>query len=206
MPYTLTRSTLLRLALASPLALLARPARAIPDTAAATRFIQQAGQELAADLNAPGSVATRRPQIVAFINQVVDVTAIGRFCLGRYLRSATPQQLQEYLQLFQVTLTNAILARLGNYEGGVRIQVGRAEPYGDGIHVPTQVLRASGPAYNVVWVVDNPNGPPQIVDLMAEGVSLRQTQRSDYESFLGRNSGNVGALIQALQNQAARGA
>ncbi len=203
----LTRATLLRLALASPVALLARAANAIPDTATATRFIQQAGQELAANLNAPGSIAVRRPQIIAFINRVVDVPDVGRFCLGRYWRAATPQQQQQYLQLFQTTLTNAILARLGNYEGGgVRIQVGRAEPYGDGVHVPTQVLRNRGPAYNVVWVVDNAHGAPQIVDLMAEGVSLRQTQRSDYDSYLSRNGGNLNALLAALQSQAARGA
>ena len=49
------------------------------------------------------------------------------------------------------------------------------------------------------------SGGPKIIDVIAEGMSMRLTQRSDYASFLTRNNGNVGALILALQRQAASG-
>jgi phospholipid transport system substrate-binding protein len=42
----------------------------------------------------------------------------------------------------------------------------------------------------------------KIIDVIAEGTSLRLTQRSDYSSFLARNSNNVQALIDAMRQQA----
>jgi phospholipid transport system substrate-binding protein len=37
--------------------------------------------------------------------------------------------------------------------------------------------------------------------VVAEGTSLRLTQRSDYTSFLSQHNGDVGALIAALKRQ-----
>lgn len=201
--FAVTRSFFLRLFAAAPL-MLALSARAAPSPQAAASFIQQAGSELAADLNAPGTVAAKRPQLVAFMERVVDVDEVGRFVLGRYWRTATPQQQQEYLQLFRTVLTNAVVLRLGDYQGGVTLSVVRSEPAGDGVHVATQIARPGNATYNVTWVVGGTDGQPRIVDVIAEGVSLRQTQRSDYASYLQQHGGNVGALIQALQAQVER--
>jgi phospholipid transport system substrate-binding protein len=54
---------------------------------------------------------------------------------------------------------------------------------------------------NVQWVVSMASGRPQIVDVIAEGTSLRVTQRSDYASYLARNGNNVDALLTAMQRQ-----
>lgn len=169
----MTRSFLLRLLAATPL-LLALPARAAPSAEAAARFIQQAGSELAAQLNAPGTVAAKRPALVAFMGRVLDMNGVGRFVLGRYWRAATPQQQEEYQRVFRVALTNAIVIRLGDYaSGGVRLQVVRAEPAADGVHVATRITKPGSPPYNVTWVVDGTDDQPRIVDVVAEGVSLR---------------------------------
>ncbi len=200
----MTRSVLLRL-LAVALLLPVLPARAAPSAQDAASFIQQAGNELATDLNAPGTIAAKRPALIALMGRLVDIDEVGRFVLGRYWRTATPQQQEDYLRVFRVALTNAVVIRLGDYgSGGAGLEVVRAEPAPDGVHVATRVTKPGSPPYNVTWVVDDVGGQPRIVDVIAEGVSLRQTQRSDYASFLQRNGGNVGALIQALQAQAAR--
>lgn len=200
-----------RALLAAALVLLAPaaslPARAAPPPQVASAFIQQAGGELAAELNAPGTVATKRPQLVAFMERVVDVDGVARFVLGRYWRSASPQEQERYIQVFRQALTNGVLIRLGNYTGGgVALEAVRADPAADGVHVSTRITKPGSPPYNVTWVVDDgPGGQPKIVDVIAEGVSLRQTTRSDYASFLQRNGGNLDALVQALQAQVARG-
>ena len=48
---------------------------------------------------------------------------------------------------------------------------------------------------NVQWVVNQVGGRPKVVDVVAEGTSLRLTQRSDYAAYLSRNNNDVGALI-----------
>ena len=45
-------------------------------------------------------------------------------------------------------------------------------------------------------------GKLKVIDVIAEGTSLRLTQRSDYGAFLGRNNNDVQALINALKKQA----
>ena len=45
------------------------------------------------------------------------------------------------------------------------------------------------------------NGQPRVVDVIAEGTSLRLTQRSEYSSVIQRNNGQVGALLQAMRGQ-----
>jgi phospholipid transport system substrate-binding protein len=200
-----TRSFFLRLTAVASL-LLALPAHAEPSTQAASSFIQQAGREIAADLNAPGTVTSKESVLVGFMERVVDIDGVARFCLGRYWRAATPPQQQEYLTLFGKALTNAVAVRLGDYQGGgVALDVVRAEPAADGVHVATRITKPGSAPYDVTWVVDGTNEQPRIVDVVAEGVSLRQTQRSDYASYLQQHGGNVGALIQALQAKVGRG-
>ena len=45
------------------------------------------------------------------------------------------------------------------------------------------------------------NGQPKVVDVIAEGTSLRLTTRSEYSSVIQRNGGDVGALLVAMRNQ-----
>jgi phospholipid transport system substrate-binding protein len=52
-------------------------------------------------------------------------------------------------------------------------------------------------------VVVGATGNFKVVDVLAEGTSLRQTQRSDYTSFLDGHGGNVQTLIDALKRQEA---
>ena len=51
------------------------------------------------------------------------------------------------------------------------------------------------------WIISEATGSPKIVDVVAEGTSLRLTQRSDYAAFLARNNNNVQALIDAMRHQ-----
>jgi phospholipid transport system substrate-binding protein len=55
----------------------------------------------------------------------------------------------------------------------------------------------------VDWLVSNDSGSPRIIDVIAEGTSLRLTQRNDYTAYLGRNNNQVQALVDALRKQAA---
>ena len=54
------------------------------------------------------------------------------------------------------------------------------------------------------WLVSVDGGGPKIIDVIAEGTSLRLTQRSDYSSYLAHNNNSVQALIDALRQQASQ--
>jgi len=52
--------------------------------------------------------------------------------------------------------------------------------------------------------VSNPASSPKIIDVVAEGTSLRLTQRQDYASYLSHNNENIDSLINAMRQQVAQ--
>jgi phospholipid transport system substrate-binding protein len=199
----LTRRRLLApLALA---ALLPPAARAGEEEAGAAGFIRRAGKELADLVNGAHSAAEKRRRLQPFIDRVVDVDAVGRFCLGRHWRQATAAQQQEYLREFHGILLNNVVARMGDYQNTtVNVTIGQADAREDGVHVPTVVERSGQPPARVTWVVRDAGAGPRIVDVMAEGTSLRLPVRSDYAAFLANHGDSIDALIAAMRQQNAQ--
>lgn len=162
--------------------------------------MKSTGDRLVAVVNGPGTTASKRAAMTRIVNTDVDVDGIGRFCLGRFWNQATPAQQKQYLVLFHEVLVTNITAKLGDYRG-VTFTMGRSRMQDDDAVVSTTVLRPNNPPTAVDWIITNPSTDPKIVDVVAEGTSLRLTQRQDYASYLVHNSNNVGALIAAMKNQ-----
>ena len=182
--------------------MLAAPVRAA-DPDSATAFVDGMLRELLAIANGGQPVAVKRDALARIIEEKVDLDAVARFCLGRFWRSATPQQQGDYSQLFRHVLIRNISEKVGEYEG-VTYALGRTVARGYDIVVGTVVNRPGNAPNKVEWVVET-EGPPKVIDVIAEGTSLRLTQRSDYSAYLSRNGNSVQALIDALRQQAAAG-
>ena len=124
-------------------------------------------------VNAP--VAQRREQVAQILRRAVDVEGVGRFILGRWWRTASAEQQQEYLQLFEQVLIRNLSARFGEYQG-VRFSLGRTQARTEeDVLVSTVVERPGNPAFGLDWRVAEVGGTPKVVDVIAEGTSLRLT-------------------------------
>jgi phospholipid transport system substrate-binding protein len=190
------------LTLAAASALLPLSARAQgADKAAA--FVKSTGDRLVAVVNGPGSAASKRAAMTQILDADVDVDGIGKFCLGRFWRQATPQQQKQYLSLFHEVLVTNITSKLGEYQG-VTFTMGRTKPQDEEAAVSTTVVRPNNPPTAVDWIIANPSTDPKIIDVVAEGTSLRLTQRQDYASYLTHNHDSVDALIAAMKSQVSR--
>ena len=176
--------------------------RAQPAPASATAFVKSTGDRLVAVINAPGAIQEKRPQLAQIIEGAVDVDGVAKFCLGRFWRNATPEQQKQYTLLFHSVLVNNITGKLGEYQG-VAFSVLQAQPREETTIVATLVERAANPPSKVEWVISDESGSPRVVDVIAEGTSLRLTQRSDYAAFLSHNANNIQALIDAMRQQIA---
>jgi phospholipid transport system substrate-binding protein len=151
-------------------------------------------------VNGEQTRAQKQAAIAKLVDTNVDVAEVARFCLGRYWRTATPEQQQAYMEVFHRTLVNSVTGKVGDYKG-VSYTIGRAAPRDDAIDVPTVLTRPNNAPNKIEWMVSAASGAPKIIDVIAEGVSLRLTQRSDYASYLERNNNNVQSLIDALRRQ-----
>jgi phospholipid transport system substrate-binding protein len=172
------------------------------DIARATAFIQETGEQMVTAINGQGvPVAQRRERVAAILRRAVDVEGVGRFILGRFWRTASPDQQAEYLRLFEEVLIRNLSARFGEYQG-VRFALGRSQARTeDDVLVNTVIERPGSAAFGLDWRVAEVGGQPRVVDVIAEGTSLRLTTRSEYSSVITRNGGNVGALLSAMRQQ-----
>lgn len=199
-----------RLLLSSPFlaaAMLALPrhGRAEMDLARATGFIQAAGNELVAAINDPRlDLPRRRDRVAAVLRRTIDIEGTGRFILGRYVRQATPAELAEYNRLFDDIIVRNLSARFGEYRG-VRFSLGRSQQRTEeDALVNTIIERPNTPAFSLDWRVSEIGGQPKVVDVIAEGTSLRLTTRSEYAAVIQRNGGRVAPLLDAMRNQIAQ--
>jgi phospholipid transport system substrate-binding protein len=180
--------------------LLPRLAHAQAAAGKAAAFVKSTGDRLVSVVNGPGDAAQKRQQLTKIVDDTVDVDGIARFCLGRFWRQATPDQQKRYLAAFHQVLVASITAKIGEYQG-VRFTIGHTQTRSENEYVATTIDRPNNPPANVEWVVANAASNPQIIDVIAEGTSLRLTQRSDYASYLSRNNNSIDALITAMRQQ-----
>lgn len=202
MPITLIGRRRALLGLALPVLALPFPAVAQMDATRAMNFIQATGNLLVEALNSTTlNAAQRRERVANILRQAVDIEGTGRFILGRWWRVASPAEQQEYLRLFEETLIRNLAARLGEFQG-VRFSLGRSQQRTEeDVLVTTIVERTGTPTINLDWRVGDVNGQPRVVDLVAEGTSLRLTQRSEYSAVVQRGGNQVSALITAMRGQ-----
>jgi phospholipid transport system substrate-binding protein len=181
---------------------LSRGARA-QAVAKATAFLQQTGDQLVAVVNGSMAPAAKRQALARIIETAVDVNGVAQFCLGRFWRIASEDQQRRFVAAFHEVLVTNISAKLGEYQG-VRLTVQHGRQQDDEAIVTSVVERPNNPPTNVDWVIEHPATAPRIIDVIAEGTSLRLTQRQDYASYLTRNNNDVNALISAMSHQAAQ--
>jgi phospholipid transport system substrate-binding protein len=176
----------------------ARPAFA--QASGADGFVRSFADQLLVIVNGTGGAQAKRAALQPVIDQNVDVPTIARFCLGRFWSTATPAQQATYTQLFHQVLLNNITGHLGEYRG-VKFTMTSSHAQGDDMLVGTVISRPEQPDANVQWVVSTRTGSPKVIDVVAEGTSLRLTQRQDYASYLVHHGSNIDMLIAALQRQ-----
>jgi phospholipid transport system substrate-binding protein len=181
---------------------LIRPADAQGANDRASALVKSIGDQLVSVVNGPGGERDKRARLTEIIDSGVDVDGVARFCLGRFWRTASADQQHRYMELFHQVLVNNITSKIGDYRG-VRFQMGRTQRREDDAVVSTVVERPNNPPTNVDWIVSSPASDPKIIDVVAEGTSLRLTQRQDYASFLSHNNNNIDALINAMRQQVA---
>lgn len=129
-----------------------------------------------------------------------DVEKIGQFSMGRYWRSATPEQQKQYQTLFKDMLVNVYTKRFEDYQGQA-LEVGTAREEGSkDIVVSSKLVSTNGePDVLVDWRVRPHGNTYKVIDVIVEGVSMAVTQRSDFASVIQRGGGDVAVLLAHLE-------
>ena len=130
-----------------------------------------------------------------------DGAEIARFVLGRYWRSASEEERQEFLKLFEDYVVYVYGTRLSDFKGETfRVRGSRID--GNGTIVSTDVFTPGATApIKVDWRLIAENGGFKITDVIIEGISLLVTQRSEFASIIQRHGGQVGGLLALMREK-----
>ena len=134
--------------------------------------------------------------------------AIGRFVIGRYWRGASAEDQKAFLAVFEDAMVQRFLPLLAE-NSSERFQIGNVTPDSrneDMALIDSRIDRAEGEPYKVSWRVRERDGDFKILDIVAEGVSMAITLRSEYGTVLKNNGGKLPPLTEALRKKVAAGA
>lgn len=144
----------------------------------------------------------------ALFNESFDVPAIGRFVVGRYWRGASQEDRDAFLNVFEDVIVQRFLPLLTE-NTDKRFQLGTVTPDSrnpDMAIIDSRVPRAEGEPYKVGWRIRETDGNHKILDIVAEGVSMAITLRSEYASVIKSGGGKLPTLTEALRKKVAGGA
>jgi phospholipid transport system substrate-binding protein len=194
------------LLIALPLAIAAGPAAADTGDAKATAFMNGLWSQALDLLNKKRPAAERQAQFRELFHKDFDTPGIARFVLGRYWRTASPEEKQEFLKLFDSYVVYVYTARLSDFEGE-QFKITGARPDQDAMLVSTDVSTPGAPQpLRVDWRLINDDGAYKISDVIVDGVSMLVTQRSEFASVIQRHGGQIQGLIDLMRQKTASAA
>jgi phospholipid transport system substrate-binding protein len=141
--------------------------------------------------------AARDAEMRALLRSGADLEAVGRFVLGRHWRSASEAERVEFLRLFEGRILDGLGRRLGD-AGPFQAARGRARPSGEGVEIPLRIRPERGGAeVETLWRLEPGSEGWKVTDVVAEGISLRITTRSEYAAVVQRVG--ISGLLDALR-------
>ncbi len=157
------------------------------ETQEAERFIADLGATAISVLRQPDlTLNQREAQFHRLLRSKFDLDFISRFVLGKYWRQITPEQQEEYRELFGQFVLKTYAARLGGYAGQ---QFHVANVYSGGkqdMVVRSVISGGSGQPLTADWRVRHIDGTLKIIDVSVEGISMSITQRQEFAAVIAR--------------------
>ncbi len=182
-------------------AAMADNARTERDAAAEAFVLTQANRALGILSDKGLGVDAKKKAFRSFVDEVADVPAITGYVLGKYRRSLTEAEYNEFAVTFREYANTVYESRLGTYKGEtLRVTSSIVRRPGDVIVTSEVVGGQTKQPLKVLWrALKRPDGAWRIVDVQVEGVWLAITEQQDFVSTLDTAHGDIRVLIAQLK-------
>ncbi len=157
--------------------------------------------KVVAEVNAIISSGASEAQMLDAFEKVfatyADVPVVGRKALGPAYGTATPAQQAAFTKAFQGYISRKYGRRFREFIGG-RIEVKGARPVKSFYEVDSTVYLQGEAPFQVLWDVSDKSGRLLFFNLIIEGVDMMISERTEVQSMLDQNGGDIDKLIAAL--------
>jgi phospholipid transport system substrate-binding protein len=129
----------------------------------------------------------RRENLREVIYPRFDFTEMARRSLGLHWRQRSPEEQQEFVQLFTNLLEEAYFDKIESYNGE-KVQYLNETVDNDYAEVETKIIGTNGQEFSVNYRLHNVNGEWQVYDVVIENISLVHNYRSQFNRVLAKSS------------------
>ena len=154
----------------------------------AGKFVEEIGNKIvniAKEKNS--SDVKKREKIITVIDSVIDSDWIAHFVLGKNYKTANEEQRQRFTKLYRDFMINTYGPKFKNYDGRKFTVNEVVEVKGFYVAKAEFLPKDSNIPIAVDFRVKDKNGKLVILDFVAEGISLIETQRSEFNSAISQN-------------------
>lgn len=173
------------------------------DGAKATAMVENLTKEgIEKIINSTSSQEEKNKVFKQLFTENLDLDFIGKYVLGRYWRTASAQQRKEFIDLYKEFNVQTWSKRFDEFKGKKFVFNGTgAANNPNQIYVNTSVPVPDGKPIDVKWRVYEHNGKLKIIDIIIENVSLAQTARNEYTSYIAKSPKGVEGLLENLRSK-----
>ena len=150
------------------------------------------------ELKQPARTEERRKQIRAVANEIFDWQETGKRALARHWQGRTPQQRQEFSQLFADLIERSYVGKLELYSGERIVYPGESLE-GDLAAVRTKLVTKSNTEIPIDYKMQKAGDRWRVYDVNIEGVSLVGNYRSQFNRIIQQQ--NCGELMKKLKTK-----
>ena len=165
-----------------------------------SEFINSISIEASEILSSKLSESEKVSKLKMIAEESVDIDGVGLYTLGKYRKTLTNEQKEEYKKLFREYFLKSFSGRLVVYNDA-KIAVISEEVKNEKYTIVYSKLigTTDRPEVKIDWRVytKDPENP-LIRDLVIEGLSLARTQKEEFNSIIANNDGNIEALFENL--------
>ena len=171
---------------------------------APSQVIQTAANGLLQALNADRQTYRKNPsKVQALVDQYilphVDTQFAAQLVLGRYWRTATPQQRQRFVNAFYHSMLNNYGTAIVEFTSNtLKVYPTRMSPGSQNATVRTEMARTSGPPVNVNYYMHMTPDGWKAWDVIIDGVSYVKSYREDFGSQIAQQG--IDAVINRLES------
>jgi len=172
------------------------------DASKAEDFVKKVTTEGVEEIvNSTASIEEKDARFEKLFNEYLDLDYIGRFVLGRYWKTASDKQKDDFIKVYREFNTKTWSKRFDEFKGKSFDFNGTTPSNSEGqIFVNTSVKMNEGEPVKVLWRVKD-GGQMKIVDIVIENVSLAITARNEYTAYIKQAPGGLDDLIKDLKEK-----
>jgi phospholipid transport system substrate-binding protein len=185
------------LAILSALAIIGGPRAVNADTGplnTTQTFVDHALKIMA---NKETPVADRARQLREVIEPNFDFTAMARQALGPHWRTLTPDQQQDFAQVFKGFIESAYLSKIGEYSGQ-KVQFVKQSSTGEGYaQVFSNVVQPGKAPVPVNYLLQQRDGNWRVYDVTVDNISIIQNYQNQFNRII--NEKGFATLLSDLK-------